>query len=129
MIPYDGRFITPVILAQSLHAIFAFLLVSHVATAHFGVETRRVSARGLLIETILPYALISALFMGTYCGSSLAANVFLPVLVQIKVSCYRSRKGAPSLTFYLILGHNHRPPHRSSGKTQRLPRHFCGSSY
>ncbi|KAI0731827.1 hypothetical protein C8Q72DRAFT_201947 [Fomitopsis betulina] len=84
MIPYDGRFITPVILAQSLHAIFAFLLVSHVATAHFGVETRRVSARGLLIETILPYALISALFMGTYCGSSLAANVFLPVLVQIK---------------------------------------------
>lgn len=86
VIPYDGTFIIPVILAQSLHAIFAVLLVFRIATARRETEGRRMRAKDLLVESVLPYALISVLFMGTYCGSSLAANVFLPMLVQIQVS-------------------------------------------
>ena len=86
VIPYDGTFIIPVILAQSLHAIFAVLLVFRIATARSEKEGRRMRAKDLLVESVLPYALISVLFMGTYCGWSLAANVFLPMLVQVQVS-------------------------------------------
>ena len=85
VVPYDSTFIIPVTLAQSLHAIFAVLLLFGVFSVHGTAGWKRMSARDLLIEAVLPYALMSVLFMSTYCGASIAANVFLPMLVQIQV--------------------------------------------
>ncbi|EPS92986.1 hypothetical protein FOMPIDRAFT_1056386 [Fomitopsis schrenkii] len=116
-IPYESTFIAPVITAQSLHAIFAILLVSRVATADHKTETRRISAKKWLIETVLPYALISVLFMGTYCGSSVAANVFLPMLVQTQ-----------GITIDLLIAHRKRrdgflavEPEDAASATMQLP--------
>lgn len=86
VVPYGDTFIIPVILAQSLHAIFAVLLVFHIATVRGETGGRRICTKDLLVESVLPYALVSVLFMGTYCGFTLAANVFLPMLLQIQVS-------------------------------------------
>ncbi|KZT66601.1 hypothetical protein DAEQUDRAFT_674657 [Daedalea quercina L-15889] len=83
VIPWNDVFIIPVALAQSLHIIFTVLLVLRFTTVQRESE-ERIRLKGMAVESALVYGLISVIFLATYCAQGLAANAFLPMLVQIQ---------------------------------------------
>ncbi|KAH9932355.1 uncharacterized protein B0H18DRAFT_952457 [Fomitopsis serialis] len=78
--PLFGQLSVSVALAQSLHVIFTILLTYRLAAKH----SKLVGVTGMAIESALLYSIVSIVFMATYCAPSMAANAFLPMLVQIQ---------------------------------------------
>ncbi|KAH9830104.1 uncharacterized protein C8Q71DRAFT_787296 [Rhodofomes roseus] len=98
-IPLFSQLTISVALAQSLHVIFTVLSVYRLVTKRdlFG---QLVGIKGMAIESALTYGVVSVVFLATYCAQNMAANAFLPIVVQIQgivvdmilARCYRGER-------------------------------------
>jgi len=70
-------------IAGALHAIYTALLASRVIRLSRQAG-ERAGIWATIVESALPYGIISFVFMILYCASAMAANVFIPLLVQLQ---------------------------------------------
>jgi len=80
------------LVAMSLHVLFTVVLFGRLCVLRRGLsgpltelgKTDFTSVKALIVESAVPYGVISCLALTLYCSSMTAVNLFLPLLVQLQ---------------------------------------------
>jgi len=81
--------------------IWKLIYMRHQLQKSFGSDHTRLytTLATMILESALPYGLISFIFIVLYGTKNTAADLFIPLLVQVEVShCPRSKRLLPSIT-------------------------------
>ncbi|KAH9830105.1 uncharacterized protein C8Q71DRAFT_378230 [Rhodofomes roseus] len=84
VMPFFGSWPITIGLAGALHLIYTVLLASRVITHARKTCMEVLGLWEISVESAFPYGFVSLVFMILYCSNSVAANGFIPMLVQLQ---------------------------------------------
>ncbi|KZT66599.1 hypothetical protein DAEQUDRAFT_767827 [Daedalea quercina L-15889] len=84
VMPFAGNWPITIGIAGALHVIYSALLAFWVIIASRKEGGEKLTIWSIAVESALPYGIISLIFMILYCVRVMAANAFIPMLVQLQ---------------------------------------------
>lgn len=73
----------------AMHVIYTILIAARTIVLARASGRPRPTLGSIIVESALPYGIVSLVFMILYCAGVMAANCLIPLLVQLQVSYVR----------------------------------------